>query len=80
MLVPFVSLCKPAFTICFMSVLFLVQGEYTCKKKNRTVIGMFKYYLAQGSQTLVYQGPLNCHKLDQEGIPICYDYFPGSPI
>src|SRR4029434_4088621 len=31
-----------------MSVLFLVQGEYTCKKKkNSTVIGMFKYYLAQ---------------------------------
>src|SRR4029434_401053 len=31
-----------------MSVLFLVQGEYTCKKKkNSTVIGMFKYFLAQ---------------------------------
>src|SRR4029434_606551 len=33
-----------------MSVLFLVQGEYTLKKKtkkNSTVIGMFKYYLAQ---------------------------------
>ena len=30
-----------------MSVLFLVQGEYTCKKKNSTVIGMLKYYLEQ---------------------------------
>src|SRR4029434_8620510 len=46
-LVPFVSLCKPAFTFCFLSVLFLFQGEYTCKKKNSTVFGKFKYYLAQ---------------------------------
>src|SRR4029434_4123928 len=46
-LVPFVSLCKPAFTFCLCQFYFFVQGEYTCKKKNSTVIGMFKYYLAQ---------------------------------
>src|SRR4029434_8912539 len=47
MLVPFVLLCKPGFTFCLCQFYFLVQGEYTCKKKNSTVIGMFKYYLAQ---------------------------------
>ena len=31
-LVPFVSLCKPAFTICLCQFYFLVQGECTLKK------------------------------------------------
>src|SRR4029434_2947838 len=37
-LVPLVSLCKPAFTICSCQFYFLVQGEYNCKKNREPLI------------------------------------------
>src|SRR4029434_879637 len=46
MLVPFVSLCKRAFTFCSCQFYFYFKVN-TLVKKNSTVIGMFKYYLAQ---------------------------------
>src|SRR4029434_5761825 len=76
-LVPFVSLCKPAFTFCFLSVLFLFQGEYTCKKKNSTVIGMFKYYLAQRFSNSGISRTPKLPKIRPGGDPYSLDYFPG---
>src|SRR4029434_4173449 len=46
MLVPFVSLCKPAFTFCLCQFYFYFKVN-TLVKKNSTVIVMFKYSLAQ---------------------------------